>query len=136
MHIYLERRRHKVNSNNIKQIGALWAYHIVLVLCELYEDDEVGEGGGEEGGDQPPVHREELPGGHLGGDCQLFQLHKLRFKIKWKYGGQINETWHIHTEGHFRTNFSFLNFSSKFQLPHLTNIHTQLLYWFLEWHCK
>ena len=26
---------------------------------------------------------------------------KLRFKIKWKYGGQIHKTWHIHTDGNF-----------------------------------
>ena len=60
----------------------------------------------------------------------------LRFKIKWKNGGQIHETWHIHTDGYFQTNFSFLHFSSKFQLPHLTNIHAELLYWFLEQHWK
>ena len=61
---------------------------------------------------------------------------KLRFKIKWKNGGQIHETWHIHTDGYFQTNFSFLHFLSKFQLPHLTNIHAELLYWFLEWHWR
>ena len=57
-------------------------------------------------------------------------LLTLRFKIKWKNGGQIHETWHIHTDGFFQTNFSFLYFSSKFQLPHLANIHAKLLYWF------
>ena len=64
------------------------------------------------------------------------RVHKLRFKIKWKNGGQIHETWHIHTDGYFQTNFSFLHFLSKFQLPHLTNIHAELLYWFLEWHWR
>ena len=63
-------------------------------------------------------------------------LHILRFKIKWKYGGQIHETWHIHTDGFFQTIFSFLHFLSKFQLPYLTNIHAELLYWFLEWHWR
>ena len=60
----------------------------------------------------------------------------LRFKIKWKNGGHSHETWHIHTDGYFQTTFSFLHFSSKFQLPHLTNIHAELLYWFLEWHWR
>ena len=67
---------------------------------------------------------------------QSVMYHKLRFKIKWKNGGQIHETWHIHTDGYFQTIFSFLHFSSKFQLPHLTNIHAELLYWFLEWHWR
>ena len=78
------------------------------------------------------------------GDTQMFHVvprHSLRsiinrFKIKWKNSGHIHETWHIHTEGYFQTNLSFLLFSSKFQLPHLTNIHDELLYWFLEWHWR
>ena len=42
------------------------------------------------------------------------QMLTMRFNIKWKNGGQIHETWHIHKDGYFQTNFSFLQFSSKF----------------------
>ena len=62
----------------------------------------------------------------------LWSIVILRFKIKWKFGGQIHKTWHIHTDGYFQTFFSFLLFSSKFQLPHLTHIHAELLYWFFN----
>ena len=44
-------------------------------VSELYEDDEVGEGGGQEGGDQAAVHCEEPTGRDLAVSPQLQDCH-------------------------------------------------------------